>query len=145
VKVVEREHERFSLTKLSQHLAQLAEQTAAVTWSCRRVGPKRREITLESVAQNRKWQLRLELGAATGQRPVTTFLASPQELRDQRGLSDPWLSRDVDRAATALRELVQREVERGQLGITPDEPGARFVWADERPLRRAVELRSPVR
>jgi hypothetical protein len=65
---------------------------------------------------------------------MTAFRAAPQSFRDQRGLSYPRLTCDVDDAAPRIVKLVQCQVERGQLGIAPDEPRSRFTRADGRRL-----------
>jgi hypothetical protein len=61
---------------------------------------------------------------------MAAFPAAPQELCDQRRLSNSRLARYVDSTAAPLVELFQRELERGQLGITPEKPPARFGRAN---------------
>ena len=79
------------------------------------------DVLLQRVDERPEGQVALELRRAAGEHELSAGLGAPSELRQQAGLADPRLARELDRARPPPLDLVKRGVERAELRGAPDE------------------------
>jgi hypothetical protein len=79
------------------------------------------EVLVERVDEHPEREVLLELGRAAAEDGAAAVVRPRGQLRQQPGLADPGLALDHQRRSPAVTQLLERAIDRPQLGGAPDE------------------------
>jgi hypothetical protein len=137
VQVVQRQHQRAILRDLRQGGAQRADEAVAVKVLDR----EGVELRLQRFGDRGQREIGLELRSAARQREEAARLGARDGLPDQRGLADARLAGEIDRPTLSTGEPLERLVEGGELGVTPNKGAARLCDSPDFKFGRPAQRR----